>query len=120
MIKIIIVILFIFNLLACEPIEQASKYGEIQKQTLFKCLASQSQCEVNSEFGRFIIQFSGQALQERIKTELPFQIQLMLEATNDAYKLKSVSSYLEGKTMFMGKIPVFFEIDKNSTNSMVA
>lgn len=120
MIKIIIVILFIFNLLACEPIEQASKYGEIQKKTLFTCLASQSQCEVNSEFGRFTIQFSGQDLQERIKTELPFQIQLMLEATNDAYKLKSVSSYLEGKTMFMGKIPVFFEIDKNSTNSMYA
>ncbi len=120
MIKIIVIILFIFNTLACEPIQPASMQGNIQKQLFFTCLTSQSECEVNSKFGRFIIQFSGQAPKERIKTELPFQIQFKLDAVNEAYQLKSVSSYLEGKSMFMGKIPIFFEMDKDLANSMIA
>tara|TARA_R110001592_G_scaffold77616_2_gene233537 strand:- start:246 stop:728 length:483 start_codon:yes stop_codon:yes gene_type:complete len=118
MIKIIIVILFIFNSLACEPIQQASDRENIQRDNSFVCLTSQSQCGINTKFGRFNIQFSGEALQQSIKTELPFQIQLTLNAVNEAYQLKSISSYLEGKTMFMGKIPIFFQINK--TNSMVA
>jgi hypothetical protein len=120
MFKIIIVIVFILNLLACDPIQQTSRQREIQKHPFFICLTSQNKCEVKSEFGRFIIKFSGEALQERIKTELPFQIQLELDATNAVSQLMSVSSYLEGKTMFMGKIPVFFEIDKNSNNTLIA
>ena len=120
MIKIIIVILFTFNILACEPIQQASTKGNIPKKTSFTCLTSQSKCEINSKFGLFSIQFSGDALQERVKTELPFQIQLKFDTANQAYNLKNISSYLEGKTMFMGKIPIFFEIDKKSTNAMIA
>lgn len=120
MIKVIIVIFFIFNIFACNPIQQVSKKGGIQKRLFFTCLTSQSKCEVSSKFGRFTIQFSGQASQDRIKTELPFQIQFMLDAANEAYQLKSISSYLEGKTMFMGKIPVFFQQDKSTTNSMIA
>jgi len=120
MIKIIIVILFIFNILSCEPIQQPSSKGDIQKPTSFICLTSQSKCEINSQFGLISVQFSGEALQERIKTELSFQIQLKFDAANNAYKLKTISSYLEGKTMFMGKIPLFFEMDEKLTNSMVA
>lgn len=118
MIKIIVVILLIFNSLACEPIQQASSRGDIQLHYSFTCLTSQSNCDVKSKFGHFTIQFSGKAGQERIKTELPFQIQLKFDPAAEIYQLKNIASYLEGKTMFMGKIPVLFQ--KNKTNAMVA
>ncbi len=118
MIKIFSVILLIFNILACNPIQQASNRGDIQLQPSFSCLTSQNNCVVNSKFGRFSIQFSGETPHKRIKTELPFQIQLEFEASDKTFQLKSISSYLEGKTMFMGKIPVLFH--NNETNSMVA
>ena len=118
MIQTITVIIFIFNIVACDPIQQASSRGDIQLHSSFICLTSQNKCDVKSKFGRFNIQFSGEAPQERIKTELPFQIQLKFDAAAEAYQLNSISSYLEGKTMFMGKIPISFQ--KNKTNSMVA
>jgi hypothetical protein len=120
MIKVIILIFFIFNVSACDPVSKASSKGDNQKQTVFICMASQSECEISSKFGRFTIQLSGEAFQGKIKTELPFKIQLKLDAANQFHQLKSVSSYLEGKTMFMGKIPVFFETNNNSANLVVA
>jgi len=120
MIRVVIVILLAFNILACEPVPLASEKIKTQHQTSFSCLSSQNQCEINSEFGLFSIQFSGQNEQGRIKTEMPFQIQLQFDANNEKYQLKKVSSYLEGKTMFMGKIPVFFQLDEIMDNVMVA
>lgn len=120
MIKIVIVLLFILNVFACDPVHQSANKRENYQQNNFACLASQSQCEISTEFGRFNIQFSGQVAQDRIKTELPFEIQLKFNATKQAYRLKSVISYLEGKDMFMGKIPVFFEPDEKQVNIMVA
>lgn len=128
MIRIIIVILLIFNSLACEPISTVSNNRDIQQQLPFICITSQSQCEVNSHYGRFNILFSQIAQDGKIKTELPFYIQLSftaltenklgeksLEATG---KINKIASYLEGKTMFMGKIPVFFQ--ETNTNALVA
>ncbi|MCI2284519.1 hypothetical protein L3081_15385 [Colwellia sp. MSW7] len=87
----------------------------------FVCIKSQSQCDVETVYGKFTIQFSGDANQTYIKTELPFHAQLTFDATNETYMLKSVSSYLEGKSMFMGKIPVFFEPSENQeSNTRVA
>lgn len=119
MIKIIIVILFTFNLLACEPVQLASQKKESQKKP-FICLSSQNQCDINSEFGRFNIQFSGQVEQGRIKTELPFQVQLKFDMAKQGYQLKNVTSYLEGKSMFMGKVPVFFKLNEKNSNVMIA
>ncbi len=120
MFKITLIIIFTFNLLACEPVQLASKKTAEEQEKIFTCLPSQSQCEINSEFGRFNIQFSGQVSQGKIKTELPFQIQIQFDAIDESYKLKTVMSYLEGKDMFMGKIPVFFESDQQKANIMVA
>lgn len=120
MIKTIIVTILIINICACEPIQAVSKPGERQKPANFTCLTSQSQCEINSILGRFTVQLSGALSQGKIKTDQPFHIQLQFNAANDAYHLKNISSYLEGKTMFMGKIPVFFERDKSSDNSRIA
>ena len=120
MFKIIIVILITFHIIACEPTQQASRKDNNQKKVSFICLSSQSQCEINSKFGRFTVQFSEEDPQDKVKTELPFQIQLTLNSADNTYQLKSISSYLEGKTMFMGKIPIFFEMDNGLTNVMVA
>lgn len=120
MMKAVVVILFIFNVLACNPIQQASQNKSIYPQVPFTCLTSQSSCEVSTDIGIFIIEFSGQLDKGKIKTELPFEIQLSFIAPSESFKLKNVSSYLEGKTMFMGKIPVFFEVPDKSNESIIA
>lgn len=116
MIKAIIAILFIFNLLACNPIQQAPQKKSTSTQSPFSCLGSQSRCEVITDLGTFVIQFSGEVEQGRIKTELPLYIQVTFNGKDNHVKLKSVNSHLEGKDMFMGKIPVFFEIDELINN----
>lgn len=120
MIKIVIVILLTFNIIACEPVQQASKKSKSQQEAPFVCLSSQNQCDINAKLGHFTIQFSGQVEQGRIKTELPFQVQLKFAAVKPSHQLTKVSSYLEGKTMFMGRIPVFFQPDVKTTNTMRA
>ncbi len=120
MIKVIIVILFVFNILACNPVQQTSQENNKQQQYPFICLASQSRCEVNTDVGTFNIQFSGQVAMGKVKTELPFQIQLKFNAKAKNSQLTKVSSYLEGKTMFMGKVPVFFQKTEKSSDLMVA
>ncbi len=117
--KVVVVILLILNIFACNPIQQASQKTNMP-QIPFSCLASQSNCEVITDLGVFSVQFSGQADMGKIKTELPFQIQLTFDTRDKNVQLKNVSSYLEGKTMFMGKIPVFFQISNKGSNSIIA
>jgi len=118
MIKATIVILFIINVFACGPVQQTSSKNKTSIDPHFLCLASQSNCDVKTKDGIFNIQFSGKIEQGKIKTELPFHIQIGFKGIDDAYQIKSISSYLEGKTMFMGKIPVTFKVNK--TNVRVA
>lgn len=121
MIKAIVVIIIIFNVLACEPMSPATQMNKAETQHSYVCIKSQNQCGVNTPYGQFTIQFSGDTNQTYIKTELPFYAQLRFDAAKEAYRLKNVSSYLEGKTMFMGKIPVFFEVGENQeSNTRVA
>ena len=120
MIKTVVVILFIFNLFACNPIQQASQKKSTQPQSPFTCLDSQSSCAVSTDFGTFIIEFSGQVDMGKVKTELPFQIKLIFDGVDENFQLKNVSSYLEGKSMFMGKIPVFFQMTEESSNTTTA
>lgn len=120
MIKAVVVILFIFNLFACNPIQQASQKKSTHPQVPFTCLTSQSSCEVSTDLGTFTIEFSGQVDTGKVKTELPFQIQLTFVGMAENFQLKNVSSYLEGKSMFMGKIPVFFQMTENSSDTTIA
>ena len=120
MMKVVVVILLILNIFACNPIQQAAQKKNLPPQIPFSCLASQSNCEVITDLGVFSVQFSGQADMGKIKTELPFQIQLTFDGEAENFQLKNVSSYLEGKSMFMGKIPVFFEIAEKSHNTTIA
>jgi hypothetical protein len=120
MIKILVVLMLIFNILACNPIEKASQNKSIQPQIPFSCLSSQSNCELSTEVGVFTIEISGQVDKGKVKTELPFQIQLTFDAINENFQVRSVSSYLEGKSMFMGKIPVFFQAAEKNNNILFA
>lgn len=120
MFRTVIFILLIFNILACEPIQQAANKSTDLQQQHFTCLSSQSNCNIDTEFGYFTIQFSGQVEQGRIKTELPFYIQIKFEANDEKYQVKNIISHLEGKSMYMGEIPVFFSAKEQIANTMVA
>ncbi len=107
MIKAVLILVCVFNILACKPVEEKSLEN---KQTYpFSCLSSQSNCLFDTELGQFSVEFSGLTEQGKLKTELPFQIQLQFEPRDKNHQLMAIESYLEGKTMFMGKVPVFFE-----------
>ena len=118
--KIFVVILIILNLIACNPAQKASQNKNTSSKIPFSCLSSQNQCDINTELGTFTIEFSGQIEEGKVKTELPFHIQLTFNAATENTQIKTVNSYLEGKSMFMGKIPVFFEQTENNSNVMRA
>lgn len=65
------------------------------------CLATQSQCVVINEIGHFSILFNV----DKVRTDIPFKLIIRYDTPNENIKL---SGYLEGKDMFMGKIPMMF------------
>jgi hypothetical protein len=107
MIKVILILICIFNILACKP--AGKKLLESPTDYPFSCLSSQSDCVLDTELGQFSIEFSGLAEHGKLKTELPFHIQVQFSPYDKSHQLTSIDSYLEGKDMFMGKIPVFFQ-----------
>lgn len=123
-VKKLIFINGLFLVSACNPVTEKNSNTSANMQVA-QCISSQSQCEVNTSVGSFSIKFSQQKLVNKVKTELPFSIELsqlpmkpVIEQANSQDKQASithVSAYLEGKDMFMGKVPVFFEqIDKGN------
>ena len=111
---------FLLLISACKP---ASEQGSVNilKPLVPLCITSQSQCQVNTKLANFSIKFSQQHLSDKVKTELPFFIELaeLIELTESAESPQAeqitkknttnITAYLEGKDMFMGKVPVFFE-----------
>lgn len=76
----------------------------------FQCVTSQTTCEVTTTLGIVVVNFNV----NKVLTELPFKIRVAFKKDfaeknkiASENKLK-VSGYMEGKTMFMGKIPLFF------------
>ena len=108
---------FILLISACKPVIEQDSANTL-KPLVPLCIASQSQCQVNTELANLSIKFSQQQLSDKVKTELPFFIELA-ELTQSAeppqveqvtkQSITNISAYLEGKDMFMGKVPVFFE-----------
>lgn len=141
MLKIVLkkfaIIGFVLLVSACNPVAKKSTATHVS--TLVpQCIRSQSQCEFTTELGSFTVKFSQQQLADTLITELPFFITLselnasnVLEGVNEEattepkantqssqVNISNVSAYLEGKDMFMGKVPVFFEqTDKSNTYS---
>jgi len=98
----------------------------------FQCISDQSRCEVITEFGTVLVKFNV----EKVLTELPFSIlvefkesSLLANEINQKDKQKKkhyenlkVLGYMEGKTMFMGKIPLFFDnqLEDKKHNQFIA
>jgi hypothetical protein len=118
-----IISIFSISLLisGCKP-ATVQKPDIAQKMSPSQCIESQSQCEINTELANFSIKFSQFQLSDKIKTELPFIIEFSDSLFNSSkvseiqtLNITKVSAYLEGKDMFMGKVPVFFEkVDNNN------
>jgi len=117
------VLLLCTTLYGCNP-----KQTENNPAIPFQCIDSQTRCEVDTEFGTVSVKFNV----EKVLTELPFSIQVTLikdvlatERFKSQNNLK-VLGYMEGETMFMGKIPLFFDAnakgkqgDLHSTETML-
>lgn len=93
----------------CKPVSEKSSEN-IASALVAQCIDSQSQCEINTEFANFNVKFSQHKLLDKVKTELPFFIELTPTSQQSPIQsITKVSAYLEGRDMFMGKVPVFFE-----------
>jgi hypothetical protein len=80
----------------------------------FQCINDQSRCEISTKFGEVLVKFNV----EKVITESTFS--LLVEFKESKLSTKEfnhkdgennnlkVLGYMEGKTMFMGKIPLFF------------
>ncbi|GAW97285.1 hypothetical protein MTCD1_02911 [Colwellia marinimaniae] len=113
---------FLYLISACKPVSEQGLADSLHTLAPL-CITSQSQCQIKTELADFTIKFSQPQLADKIKTELPFVIELA-ELTELAglaqpqqvtkQNITHISAYLEGKEMFMGKVPVFFEQTDNT------
>lgn len=105
---------FLLLISACKPVSEQDSVNTLNPLEPL-CIASQSQCQVNTKLANFSIKFSQQQLSDNVKTELPFLIELteLAEPSQSEQVTQknttNISAYLEGKDMFMGKVPIFFE-----------
>ncbi len=96
-----VLLLFVANFLlaGCSPAPKlASNYVEPQ------CITGQSQCQFDTRFGQFHLLFNV----NKVTSEQEFQI--LVQGSELAENLQ-LTAYLEGKNMYMGKIPLFFRYD---------
>ena len=98
-----------FMLISCSDIKQInSQYISPQ------CIAGQSSCSIITTFGLLKIKFNV----ESVVPEQPFIIVAELMNSKQHSKENSkenkykITGYLEGKNMYMGKIPLFFSVFK--------
>ena len=126
-------------LIGCGQAGQTQPKISLSEQDLTTfCLTSQSQCQISTEYGDFEVTFSQvpvvddnaaenapDSVLQNIRTEQPFSIIFKaINPSNLSAKISTVSGHLEGKEMFMGKVPVFFnkavQDDKFTANSLLA
>ncbi|MBU2870836.1 hypothetical protein KO502_09000 [Colwellia sp. E2M01] len=116
---------------ACNPVGEQKTNTHVS-ELLPQCISSQSQCDIVTEIGSFNVKFAqvrpNNEVVNDIKTESPFVIELSFLATpliENIDKEESlpvqvdkpnvtIKAHLEGRDMFMGKIPIFFEQNSKS------
>ena len=100
-----LVIYLVFIISGC-----GQKQNVVNNYVSPKCISSQSQCEIKTNNARYWILFNV----DTVITENPFEITVK---SDSKFKVINIAGYMEGKDMFMGKIPLFFNktLDK-STN----
>jgi len=105
MLKKIVIGLFVITLFCgCTP------ENKVANQYITpKCITSQSVCQVQSRFGEVTIKFDV----EKVTTENSFHIYFEGLSSTEY----TIDGYLEGRDMFMGKIPLFFK--RNNSFSFI-
>jgi hypothetical protein len=105
-------LLMAFLLLACEqPKQNLSDYSA------FSCIKAQSVCTITSDFGDILVTFNV----KQVVAESPFTVQVAINnATNSSADKNPetfrITGHIEGKSMYMGKIPLFFQQTKHAVN----
>lgn len=102
-------------LIACGPQNKASTTVSDNIPRTAQCIAEQSQCQFDLASGQIQVLFNV----EKIVAEQSFN--MVVNYFGDQ-KLTSISGYLEGVDMYMGKIPLFIEaqMTENSTNDQIS
>lgn len=72
-----------------------------------QCISSQQQCSQVTSHGEYHLLFDV----DKVITETPFNYYLDIKSS---YSVHRVDAYIEGKEMYMGKIPVFFMLNDTS------
>ncbi|MEW6992737.1 hypothetical protein AADZ84_00495 [Colwelliaceae bacterium MEBiC 14330] len=114
MFKLSYVCLVILLISACKPTVENSQ-NQLPEE--LQCIDSQSECEVATKLANFSIKFSQNQLTSNIKAEEPFTIALTVLAPNQQHvhkdNITKITAHMEGRDMFMGKVPVFFQQNQN-------
>jgi hypothetical protein len=95
-------------LTACSPQDKVNLAAGVKSVRTAQCIAQQSQCQFDLAGGQVQVLFNV----DRIVAEQAFNMVLNYQGTQ---ALTSVSGYLEGVNMYMGKIPLF--IDEHFPNN---
>jgi hypothetical protein len=90
-------IIVLLLLVGCEP-----KTALTIPQKEPTCLSSQDRCVIKTGKGNFQVLFNV----EQVITESEFQISVLYSGNKSVVSIKG---FLEGKEMYMGKIPTFFK-----------
>jgi hypothetical protein len=98
---VLILLSLLLTLMSCSPKEEVESL-----YTVPHCVTSQSQCLVDNELGQFTVLFNV----DKVHGDIPFELSIVYTSAAENIKF---SAYLEGKDMFMGKIPVFFTKAQN-------
>ncbi|TWX73364.1 hypothetical protein [Colwellia sp. C1TZA3] len=108
----ILLTLLVILLIACSPQDHANTTVAVQNTRTAQCIAQQSQCQFDLAGGAVQVLFDI----DRIVAEQAFNMVVNYQGTQ---ALISVSGYLEGVNMYMGKIPLFIEevFPKNKINN---
>mgnify|MGYP001308438103 CR=1 FL=1 len=96
-------VLTVFLLISCgEPNKNKIDY------TSFSCINAQSHCIINSVFGDILVTFNV----KEVIPETPFMVNVDIALTKGEIFEQNLqlTGHLEGKTMYMGKIPLFFSV----------
>lgn len=97
-------------LIACSPENKSNLVADNASEKNAQCIVDQSQCEFQLIDAQAQILFDV----DKIVAEQSFNMVVKYQGKE---RLKSITGYLEGVDMYMGKIPLFFDSQK-STNAI--
>ncbi|XQW83628.1 hypothetical protein ACOYR1_10740 [Thalassotalea piscium] len=96
----VIMCTFLVGIVSCSKDKKAT-VERIEPQ----CLASQSACQITTSFGKLSVLFDQKAI-------IPEQEFTLFVGNKSLEQGFNITGFIEGKSMYMGKIPLFFSSEK--------